>query len=90
MKLFDAIYNWLQIKVVAEARPDDQAAQDTYAFFSQILTEDHQVQVEEVIKDETMYRVVYLHEGKKKTQMFERESVDFLLEHINAEPKFNE
>lgn len=32
MKREDALFNWLQIQVVAEARPDDQSALDTAAF----------------------------------------------------------
>ncbi|KHF29873.1 hypothetical protein LR68_01352 [Anoxybacillus sp. BCO1] len=32
MKLQDAVYNWLTITVVAHARPDDAAAQETERF----------------------------------------------------------
>lgn len=90
MKLNDALFNWLQIKVVAEARPDDQAAQETYQFFTSLIHEDHQIKIEEIEKDETMYRLIYFLEGKKKTQMFDREAVDVLLDNIENEPKFNE
>lgn len=65
MKLNEAIYNWLQIKVVAEARPEDRAAQDTYSFFSQILEEDHQVEILDVVLDDTMYVVTFNQDGKK-------------------------
>lgn len=32
--LQDTIYNWLTIKLVAESRPDDLAAQENDAIFS--------------------------------------------------------
>lgn len=90
MKLYDVLFNWLQIKVVAEARPDDQAAQDTFQFFSTLLRDDHHVEIEEIEKDESMYRLIFNVEGKKKTQMFDREAVDLLLTNIENEPKFND
>ena len=33
MRLDDALFNWLQIQIVAEARPDDNAAAETRDFF---------------------------------------------------------
>lgn len=89
MKLNDAIYNWLQIKVVAEARPKDQAAQETYAFFSNILKEEYDLQIEKVEKDDTLYKVFYVYNGEEKLARFSCESVDYLLESIENEPKFN-
>lgn len=41
--LQDALYNWLTIYVVARARPDDAAAQETAAFFKEILKRDFHV-----------------------------------------------
>jgi hypothetical protein len=90
VKLNEAIYNWLQIKVVAEARPDDRAAQETYSFFSQILEEDHQVEILDVDLDETMYVVTFKQDGKKNMLRFERSMVDFLLDAIRSEPKYNQ
>lgn len=90
MKLSDALFNWLQIKVVAEARPEDQAAQDTYHFFSTLLHEDHAVEIESIEKDESMYSISYIVDGKKRRQMFDREAVDVLLDNIENEPKFND
>jgi hypothetical protein len=91
LKLQDALFNWLQMKVISDARPHDQAAKDTLDFFSEILGEDHHLscfQVNHV--DATMYHVQYEAEGKSKTQMFDRETVDRLLEDINSNPKYNE
>jgi hypothetical protein len=90
VKLNEAIYNWLQIKVVAEARPDDQAAQDTYSFFSQILEEDHQVEILDVVLDDTMYVVTFNQDGKKNMLRFERSMVEYLLDAIRSEPKYNQ
>ena len=33
MRLDDALFNWLQIQMVAEAGPDDRAAAETRDFF---------------------------------------------------------
>lgn len=90
MKLNDAIFNWLQIKVVAEARPTDQAAQDTFQFFTTLLEEDHGIQKIDVVKDDMLYRVTYWVSEEQKSQIFDGEAVDFLLESITNEPKFNE
>lgn len=89
MKLNDAIFNWLQIKVVAEARPEDQAAQETFAFFSNILKEDFNVQIEKVEIEEPLYKVYYVYNGEAKVARFSCESVEYLLENIENEPKFN-
>ncbi len=91
MKLDDALFNWLQIKLVADARPDDHAAKETVDFFAEILTEDHHLQHIQISQvDETMYYVTYESEGKKKTRMFDRQSADQLLVDINENPKYNE
>ncbi|MBW7473675.1 hypothetical protein K0T92_02820 [Paenibacillus oenotherae] len=90
MRLDDALFNWLQIQIVAEARPDDGAAIDTRDFFLQILTEDHglaNVAVDKV--DDTMIYVRYEREGRSKVQMFPREAGEQLLSDIDANPKYN-
>ena len=91
MRLEEALFNWLQIKIVAVGRPDDGAARETVAFFETVLREDHQVEAVEIGgEDETMYRIVYVQNGRKKTQWFDRESAGRLLMEINANPKYNE
>ncbi|WP_209125828.1 hypothetical protein [Alkalihalobacillus sp. BA299] len=89
MNLQDAIYNWLSIKVVREARPDDQAAIDTYDFFTTILTEDHQLEQIDVEVVAPMYIVHYVKEGQKEQKQFPIELIEALLEQIQSEPKFN-
>jgi hypothetical protein len=91
LTLQDALYNWLQMAIVAEARPEDQAAKETQQFFEQILREDHGLsdfQIEQ--KDETMLYIHFEQDGKSKKQMFDRESSEKLLEDIRSNPKYNE
>lgn len=91
MKLQDALFNWLQIKVVSEARVDDNAAKETLGFFAEILRDDHHLsQFEVQMIDATMYYVQYETEGKKKMQMYDKEAVEHLLQDINSNPKYNE
>jgi hypothetical protein len=90
MRLDDALYNWLQIKVVADARPDDQSAVDTERFFRDILMEDHQVTKLEYSKDETMYMLRYAVGEKQSMRMYEIEAVEQLLEAIQNEPRYNQ
>jgi hypothetical protein len=90
MNLQTALFNWLQIKTVADARPTDDAAKKTVDFFAEILRDDHKLTNFEVtFTDATMYHVSYESNGVKKKQMFDRETVDQLLHDINAEPKYN-
>lgn len=90
MNLHDALFNWLQIKQVSAARPEDQAAKDTLDFFETILAEDHHLANVHVAKiDETMYHIQYEADGETKQQKFHRELADRLLEDINSNPKYN-
>jgi hypothetical protein len=91
MTLHDALFNWLQIKLVAEGRPEDNAAKDTLHFFEQILREDHQLDSFSVISsDDTMYYIQYEKEGKSKKEMFDRQLADQLLADILSNPKYNQ
>lgn len=89
MQLQDALYNWLSIKKVAEARPDDKAAEDTCAFFTEILEEDHHIEKTEVIKGETFYTVRYWVDGEEAAKQFPVALIDALLQSIEAEPRYN-
>lgn len=90
MRLDDALFNWLQIKVVAEARPEDRSAVDTEQFFRDILREDHHVTELSYSKDDTMYILHYTIGEKRNMQMYENEAVEQLLEAIQNEPKYNQ
>jgi hypothetical protein len=90
MKLEDALFNWLQIKLVADARQDDQAALDTLVFFEQILTEDHGLSSFVITKiDDTMIHLKYEKDGRSKLQLYPRELGEQLLTDIESNPKYN-
>jgi len=90
MKLQDALFNWLQMAIVVEGRPDDRSAHDTLAFFREILLQDHQIdQVEIASRDLTMIHVRYSNAEGSKIQMFDRERAEQLLHDINSNPKYN-
>lgn len=88
MNLREALFNWLQIKVVWDARPQDRAAEDTACFFHQILTEDHGVDELHVEREEDGYRVAYRQGGGEHTLRFDRDRIEQLLVSIEAEPRY--
>ncbi|WP_456275637.1 hypothetical protein [Bacillus sp. AK128] len=85
--LQDALYNWLTIKVVADVRKDDLAAQETAAFFYELLTVDHQLKDILIEKDEVMYEVSYTIGETRKTTKFPTELIDVMLDQMVAEPE---
>lgn len=85
----DALFNWLQIQIVWDARPRDRSARDTVQFFEQILKEDHQVKELKMEREDSVYRVHYLQGEEWKTREFDRDSAEQLLKDIEAEPRFN-
>jgi hypothetical protein len=89
MTLDDAIFNWLQIRHVAEKRPDDTAAKETYQFFSEILQDDFKLKDVEDEQKEGMYVIYFTHENEKKEKRFPIEFVHQLLQEIENEPKYN-
>jgi hypothetical protein len=88
MAIENALLNYLQIKVVADTRPDDQPAQNTADFFYGVLVEDHKLEKLEYAHDAAMYHVTYTIEGKQKTQLFDRLAVEQMLSSIEAEPRY--
>lgn len=91
MKLQDAIFNWLQIKLVAEARTDDNAAKETLEFFDQILKEDHHIlEIKITSRDDSSIMIEYETESETKKQAIDRERAEQLLESINENPKYNQ
>ncbi|MFE8703691.1 hypothetical protein ACFYKX_24285 [Cytobacillus sp. FJAT-54145] len=85
--LQDALYNWLTIKIVSDARPDDTAAVETEQMFYEILTEEHALADIEITKDEIMYYVSYKIDGESKSSRFPQELIDVMLNQINNEPE---
>lgn len=66
----DALYNWLTIKTVAEARPYDCAAKETYLLFQNMIYEEHKLKNVEVKKNEEMYLITYEMNGEKNLPGF--------------------
>jgi hypothetical protein len=90
MVLQDALFNWLQMKIVSDARPDDGAAKETLDFFGIILTEDHLLS--EVVvgnENEDKLYIQFVQAGESKKQLFDRERAEQLLTDINSNPKYN-
>ncbi|MFL6558356.1 MAG: hypothetical protein ACJ8MO_19845 [Bacillus sp. (in: firmicutes)] len=83
----DTIYNWLTIKVVCDARPDDTAARDTEALFEEMLINEHHLSNIEVTKDDEMYYVSYQQGEETKKTRFPRELIEVMLQQINQEPE---
>lgn len=90
MKREDALANWLQIRIVADARPDDRSAADTAAFFEAILKEDHQASNLTYEANEDSYVVSVLCNQEKVEQRYDREEAESLLRAIELEPRYNE
>lgn len=91
MQLQDALFNWLQIQIVWEARPSDRSAKDTVRFFETMLEEDHQVTeiTKTKQKEAACYLVEYVQSGEKKMIEFPAETADKLLNDILQEPRYN-
>ncbi|PJN87013.1 hypothetical protein [Bacillus sp. mrc49] len=85
--LQDALYNWLTIKVVCDARPDDTAARETEMFFMQLLKDDHRVNIDSVSRAEPFYFVEYTMDEETKKQRFPIELIDIMLDQIQLEPE---
>lgn len=84
--LQDAIYNWLTIKIVSDARPDDTAARETAELFEKILAEEHEVESHEMKRDALMYYVTVQQGGNTKEYRFPRDLIEVMLDQIRQEP----
>ncbi|MBV7503881.1 hypothetical protein KW850_01195 [Bacillus sp. sid0103] len=82
----DTLYNWLTIKVVCDARPDDTAARDTLNLFEEMLAELNLSSIE-VTTDVVMYYVSYQQGEETKKTRFPRELIEVMLQQINQEPE---
>jgi hypothetical protein len=83
----DALYNWLTIKIVSDARPDDTAAKETTALFEEILRDEHHLSNIEITTDEIMYYVTYQEGKESKKTRFPRELIEVTLNQINQNPE---
>ena len=66
----DALYNWLTIKTVAEARQMIVFAKETYLLFQNMVYEEHKLRNVEVEKNEEMYLITYEINGERNLQGF--------------------
>lgn len=82
----DTLYNWLTIKVVCDARPDDTAARDTLNLFEEMLDDLNLTNIE-VTEDVVMYYVSYQQGEETKKARFPRELIEVMLQQINQEPE---
>jgi hypothetical protein len=85
--LQDALYNWLTIKVVCDARPDDTAARDTKDLFEEILTSEHHLSNIVITKDDVMYYVTYQQSEETKKTRYPLELIEVMLNQISQEPE---
>jgi hypothetical protein len=85
--LKDALYNWLTIKVVLNARPDDTAARETTELFEEILLSQYEVIDLEISKDDKMYHVSYKQAGEAKKDRFPIILANITLDQINENPE---
>ncbi|MBT2726064.1 hypothetical protein J7E63_03805 [Bacillus sp. ISL-75] len=82
----DTLYNWLTIKVVCDARPDDTAARDTLNLFEEMIADLHLSDIE-VTKDDVMYYVSYQQGEETKKTRYPQELIEVMLNQINQEPE---
>jgi len=85
--LQDTLYNWLTIKIVKDARPDDTAAVETEKMFRDMIFEEHGLTDIEIEKDEVMYYILYNENGERKKVRYPRDLIEIMLDQINKEPE---
>lgn len=91
MNLEAALFNWLQIRIAADNRPEDQAAQQTADFFLSVLRETHGIRdIRVEPRGEDLIQVIYEKDGAEGKKTFDRQMAEQLLADIEANPKFNE
>lgn len=87
MTLYDTLFNWLQLWLVAEARPEDEAAKVSMEHVTEMLKEVLGVDIKEVKQQPDQYLVIYKKENLEITEGFRKESAETLLVFINENPE---
>lgn len=87
MNVHDSIYNWLTIKVVTDARPEDEAATETEEMFLQMLKNDHGINEIQYEKADLFYHVSYRDNEDSKSTKYPIELIEVMLKQILAEPE---
>ena len=85
--LMDAVYNWLTIRIVYDARPDDTAARDTVLLFEKNLEQDHGLDRYSYEKKDGWYTVVFVKDGEEIQHRFREEMVEVMLKQIITHPE---
>ena len=78
----DSLFYWLQMKLVCEVRPADEAARETAAFFAQILSEDHGLTAFDVasVTEDKIY-VAYRNAEGERTVWFDKFMAEQMVHH---------
>lgn len=82
----DSLYNWLTIRVVCDARPEDVAAIETEEMFRDLLTQEHGISKMTIHHNEDFYFVTYQKAEQKSQVRFPRELIEMMLSQINESP----
>lgn len=82
----DSLYNWLTIKVVSDARPEDVAAIETEELFRDLLKQEHGVSDMLIEHNEDFYFVTYQKAEQRSQARFPRELIEVMLNQINESP----
>ncbi|MDQ0272424.1 hypothetical protein [Cytobacillus purgationiresistens] len=85
--LQDALYNWLTIKIVSDARKEDQSALETEEMFHSILMDEHGLTDLQIEKDDEMYYLHYNYQNASRSTRFPRELIEVMLKQMQAEPE---
>jgi len=89
MQLTDTLFYWLQTKRMTERRPEDEAARESLRYFTQILSDDHELESFETLnegRDEGKIYVAYQVRGQAaKTVWFDRVAVEQLANELYGE-----
>lgn len=86
VRLTDALFYWLQLRLVADAHPDDEAARESLAWFAQILTEDHRLTAFDIasVEEGKIFVTYTAQNGDTRTVWFDREAAEQLLQDLEA------
>ena len=87
MTLYDVLHNWLQLKIVADVRPDDEAARVSLEHVADILEQEHHAKISSVNKNEDTYEIIYLIDAVEKKQSFNARTAEVLLQFISENPE---
>ncbi|PDO11168.1 MAG: hypothetical protein BLM47_02895 [Candidatus Reconcilbacillus cellulovorans] len=90
MKWDDALWGWVQSRIVLARRPDDAAAEGTLAFFESVLRERFGVAEMSFVETSDGYETVCrFADGSIQSERFDRQRAERLLSDIEATSAFS-